>query len=47
MNNIVKFLKEVFQEDIYDIFDITRENLIALNSQKKFIDYLDLDSSQS
>ena len=47
MNNIMKFLKEVFQEEIHDIFDVTRTSLLASDGKKNLIDYLDLDSSQS
>ncbi len=47
MNNIMKFLKEVFQEDIHSLFDVTRVRLLASDGKKNFIDYLDLDSSQS
>ncbi len=47
MNNLVKFMKEIFEEDIHGIFDITRESILASEKKQKYISYFDLDSSQS
>ena len=47
MNNIVKFLKEVLQEDPYQLLDIRRTALLASVKGKGIISYLDLDSSQN
>ena len=47
MNNIVKFLKEVLQEDPYQLMDVTRTGILAAPKGTGTASYLDLDSSQN